>query len=299
MLRDDAADTAKSVKVAVIGGAGRMGAWFVGYFSSRGFQTALSDVRVEEAGSVASAVGAELAETNIGAVRDADLALICVPIVETPGVIREVAPHMRGGAVLAEVSSVKGQTVEALRGAASLGVRPLCLHPMFGPAAESLKGKTIVVVPVMDGDVEAGLALSLFEEAEIVVSSQEEHDRVMAVVLSLTYFMNLAFAQVLSEGDLSSMKRLAGTTFTVQLAIAEAIVGEDPGLVESLLRENRYTELYVDRFIGEAERIRGLIRDDSRGLIELYDSIRDCFVRDPDYARADERRYKAFEALRA
>ncbi|MCW3991557.1 MAG: prephenate dehydrogenase/arogenate dehydrogenase family protein [Candidatus Bathyarchaeota archaeon] len=88
--------------MAVVGGAGRMGAWFTRYFSSRGFPTVISDVRGEEARSAASAVGAELKETSIGAVRDADLVLICVPIVETPEVISEAAPHMRRGAVLAE-----------------------------------------------------------------------------------------------------------------------------------------------------------------------------------------------------
>jgi len=289
---------AVDVKVAVIGGAGRMGAWFVDHFSSMGFPTVISDTRVEAARSLASAVGVELSETNIGAVKNADIALICVPIEKTPEVISEIAPHMRRGVILAEVSSVKEQAIEALREASSLGVRPLSIHPMFGPAAETLKGKTIVVIPVIDGDVEADLTKRLFDEAEIVVSEQREHDQVMAVVLSLTYLMNLAFAQVLSDEDLISMKRLAGTTFTLQLAIAESIVGENPHLVASLLKENRFTELYVDRFIDEAERIRGLIEEDSKGFVELYDSLRASLERDPDYSRADEMRHRAFKALK-
>lgn len=285
------------MKVAVIGGAGRMGAWFVDHFSSMGFPTVISDTRVEAARSVASAVGVELSESNIGAVKNADIALICVPIEETPEVISEIAPHMRRDVILAEVSSVKEQAVEALREAASLGVRPLSIHPMFGPAAESLKGKTIVVIPVIDGDVEADLTKRLFDEAEIVVSEQREHDQVMAVVLSLTYLMNLAFAKVLSDEDLISMKKLAGTTFTLQLAIAESIVGENPHLVASLLKENRFTELYVDRFIEEVKRIKEL-KGGSNVFIELYGSLRASLERDPDYSRADERRHKAFEALK-
>ncbi|KON31369.1 hypothetical protein AC482_00980 [miscellaneous Crenarchaeota group-15 archaeon DG-45] len=274
-----------------------MGAWFARYFSSRGFPTAITDVRGEEAREVASAVGAELKGTNIGAAGDADLVLISVPIPSVGKVVSEVAPHMREGAVLAEVSSVKETTVRALREAAAFGVKPLSIHPLFGPAAESLKGKTIVVVPVIDGDAEAGLAERLFEGAEIVVSEQEEHDRAMAVVLGLTHFMNLAFARVLSEADIASLKRLAGTTFTVQLAVAEAVVSEEPGLVASLLRENRHTSEYLDRFTAAAEMLRNLMTEGPEAFEGLYESLRASLGEDPDYHKADERRYRAFEAL--
>ncbi|MCW3991556.1 MAG: prephenate dehydrogenase/arogenate dehydrogenase family protein [Candidatus Bathyarchaeota archaeon] len=197
------------------------------------------------------------------------------------------------------MSSVKELAVKALREAASLGVQPLSIHPMFGPTAESLKGETIAVIPVIEGDAETDLAASLFDEAEIVAVEQEEHDRLMAIVLSLTYFMNLAFTRVLSEADIISVKRLAGTTFTVQLAVAESIVSEDPGLVASLLRENRHNKAYLEGFIAEADRVRGLIEGRSKAFGDLFDSLRASLGRDPDYHEAEERRHRAFEALRA
>lgn len=285
------------MKVAIIGGAGRMGSWFALHFSSRGIPTVLSDLNIDKARSVASRIGAETAESSIRAVADADLALICVPIDDIPGVIHEIASHLKKGAVLAEISSVKARAVKALRDVASLGVQPLSFHPMFGPAAPSLKNKTIIVVQVLDGNVEADIASSLFEEAEIVISEQEEHDRVMAALLSLTYFLNIAFAKVISEEDLTSMKRMAGTTFTVQLTNAEAVISEDPVLVASLLRENTYTKYYLNRFATEAGKIIELVKGNSKGLLDLYNFVRARFSQDPDYARADERRNRAFEAL--
>lgn len=286
------------MKVAVIGGAGQMGAWFIDYFMSRGFPTVLSDVRIDKARSVASIVGAELAETNIIAVKNAGIVLVCVPIDKTPEVISEIMPHMMRGSILTEVSSIKERAVEAMSEATSFGVRPLSIHPMFGPNAESIRGKTIVVIPVIDGDIELDLAKNLFEEADIVVSNHREHDAVMAVVLSLTYLINLAFARVLSPGDLLSTKRLAGTTFTIQLALAESVVSEDPYLVASLFKENPFTEQYVDRFIDEAEMIKELIKERTKDFIELYDSLRASIEKDPDFKFADERRRRAFEALK-
>lgn len=286
------------MKVAIIGGAGRMGAWFARYFSSKGVLAVLSDTRIKEAGDVAYSTGAEVARTNIEAVRDTDVVLVCVPIDKIRDVIMEIAPHMKRGSILVELSSIKGQAMEAFREIASVGIKPLSIHPLFGPMAESLKDKTIVVVPVVDADMEAGLARKLFEEAEIVVSEQEEHNRVMAIVLSLTYFTNLAFAKILSEEDLFSLKRLSGTTFTVQLALTESVVSEDLDLVKSLLKENRFTERYIDRFISEAKAIRRLMSKNYEGFDKLHNNLKSSLSRDPDYSKADDRRYRAFSALR-
>jgi prephenate dehydrogenase len=204
---------------------------------------------------------------------------------------------MRKGAVLAEVSSIKRRAVEALREAASLGVKPLSIHPMFGPSTESLRGRTIAVIPVLNKEAEAELTSRFFDEARIVVSDQRKHDEAMAVVLSLTYFMNLAFAQVVGEGNLMFMKSLGGTTFRVQLAIAESVVSEDLRLVASLLRENSFTETYVNRFLDEAEKIRDLIKGNQKDFDELHHYLKGLLSIDPDYSRADEMRYNAYKAL--
>jgi prephenate dehydrogenase len=287
------------MRVAVIGGAGRMGSWFVRHFTEMGFSTTLHDLKVDVAEAVANATGAELSRTSRDAVLGADLVLVCVPIKNTGEVITEVSPYMKRGAVLAEVSSLKEPTRKALLTVADGGVKPLSIHPLFGPAAEDLKGKTVVVVPVVDGDSEYGVAEGLFEGANLVVVGQEEHDRAMAVVLSLTYFMNLAFARVLSREDIALLKRLAGTTFTVQLALAESIVSEDPGLVESLFNENKFTMSYLNRFHSCVEEITGLIEGDPQGFFKLFDSLLEAMGEDPDLQLAEDRRFKAFKAITA
>ena len=284
-------------KVAIIGGAGRIGSWFTEHFTSKGLPTVIADTRMDEARAIADATSAELALSNTDAVRGVDAVLVCVPIKKTGEVISEIAPRMKKGALLAELTSVKATTLEHLRAAAQTGVKPLSIHPLFGPAADGLRGKTILVVPVMDGEEEATSAKQLFGEAEVVVVGQEEHDRAMASVLSLTYLMNMAFAGTLLEEDLLRTKKLSGTTFTVQLAVTESIIGEDPGLVSSLLTENPHTREYLDRYISQAERIRTLLRDDPQGLQRLHGSLAGSMSRDPDFRHADERRYRAFEAL--
>lgn len=286
------------MKVAVIGGTGKMGAWFVRHFASAGFTTLLSDRRLEEADVVADACGAESARTNREAVTGVDLALVSVPIMETRNLVLDIAPHMSEGAVLAEISSLKLPTIDALRRATEHGAIPLSLHPLFGPTARTLKGQNTVVVPVVDGGVELRAARRWFGDGEIISSEALEHDRVMSLVLSLPYLMNLAFAKVLQGNDVHLLKRMSGTTSAVQLALAESVVGEEPLLVESLLKENPFTRPCLDQLISESMRLRDVLDGSSEKFRRHMDSLVDSLSRDPEFRNADERRYRAFTALK-
>lgn len=286
------------IRVSVIGGAGKMGEWFVRHFASAGFTTVLSDKRLGEANAVAEAYGAASIHTNREAVTGADLVLVSVPIRAIRDVVLDIAPHMREGAVLAEISSLKLPTVDAMRRASEHGVVPLSIHPLFGPAARTLRGQSVVVVPVVDGEAELKVARRWFGEGEIISSEAQVHDRVMSLVLSLPYMMNMAFAKVLQEDDLCLLKKMSGTTFTVQLALAESVVGEEPQLVESLLKENPFTQPCLDQFLSESKRLRDLLNGSSEEFSEYMGSLVDSLMRDPDYHDADERRYRAFTALK-
>jgi len=286
------------MRIAVIGGAGLMGAWFVKYFTSKGFSTVLTDLRMDAAQKVAHTYGAELAYSNIDAVEGADVVFVCVPIEEIMKVVLEIAPHMRKDSIIAEISSIKSPTLEALRTLARMGLKPLSLHPLFGPTADKLKGETIVVVPVVDERAEVAYAKQLFDEAELFASEFEEHDRAMAVILSLTYFMNIAFAGILKKEDLPLIRRLAGTTFTVQLAVTEGVMSEDQNLVVSLLRKNPFSQHYFNDFIEETKRIKELSLEGSKGLFTYYGVLVESLRRDADFNNGNLGRQRAFKALK-
>ncbi|RLE52560.1 MAG: hypothetical protein DRJ30_07715, partial [Candidatus Methanomethylicota archaeon] len=99
------------MRVAVIGGAGRMGVWFARYFIERGHDIIISDVKKDEAETVAKALGAKLAKNNIEAVRMADLSLISTPIDVTPEVLIEISPELKEPKIVMEISSLKSKVL--------------------------------------------------------------------------------------------------------------------------------------------------------------------------------------------
>ena len=287
-----------SVKIAIVGGYGRMGRWFTRYFAARGHKVVISGVRLHEAKAFAEEAGVDFAKDNVEAVKDVELVMVSVPIPVTPRVIDEIAPHVKKGAIISEISSLKSGVVKALVEAARLKVRPLSLHPLFGPGAQKLRGRKIAVVPIIDAETETNLAKKFFPEAETVVVNAEEHDRVMALVLSLPHFMNVVFASVIGEENLETLKRLGGTTFTLQLTLAEGVMTEDPALQATIQMDNEYVSRYLDDFLSKAETVKKWIADkDVEKFTSFCDHVQDLLSKDTAFSKAYKRMYKVLETL--
>lgn len=286
------------MKVSIIGGYGRMGRWFTRYFSAQRHRVVISGPKVHKAKAFAEAAGVDFAKNNVEAVKDTDLAVVSVPIPVTAKVIREVAPRVKKGAVIAEISSLKTGIVEALVEAAEIGVKPLSIHPLFGPGAKKMREQRIAVVPVVDRGTEVKLAENLFPEAEVVVVDAEEHDRAMALVLSLPYFVNVVFASVVGEENLEALKKFAGTTFPLQLTLAESVMTEDSALHASIQMDNKYVLQCLEKFLSKAKTIEKLIAEkDKAKFITLCNKIRDSLSKDSDFLKAYESIYRFLETL--
>ena len=271
------------LEAAVIGARGKMGRWFTAHLNGLGYNVTAIDMRTGDAEGRRT-----LGET--------DLVLVSVPISETARVILEAAPHMRKGAVLAEISSVKSEPHEALKAAAGFGVTPLCIHPMFGPSADELIDKTVVVLPVADTNREWELARRLFPRARLTVSDPTTHDRCMAALLSLPYLMNLAFARVVEGMDVQLLRELAGPTYVVQMALSQGVVQEESSLVRELVLENRFSCDLIESFKGAIKELQRAL-EDHEGFKQLHRSLQESMGADPDYVKAELRRYRAFRAM--
>ena len=286
------------MRVSIIGGAGRMGCWLAHYFSSRGHEVTVSDLNLDKAKALAETTGVKLAKNNVEAVKDADLIVVSTPIQVVPHVINEIASHIRKGAVVAEISSLKSSVVETMTKIAELGVRPLSIHPLFGPGAQRLKGKKIAVIPLINSETEVNLTKEIFPEAEITAVNTEEHDRAMALSLSLPHFINIVFASIVGEEDLMMLKKLGGTTFTLQLTLAESVMTEDPALQTSIQMENKYVSNHLALFLKKAKAVKTWVtKGDKEEFIAHYNRVRSSMFQDADFQRAYERIYRALETL--
>jgi prephenate dehydrogenase len=236
-------------QVAIVGAAGKMGSWFTSYFAQRGLDVSAYDINHK---MLKTSNKVKVQKTLLQSVQHADLVLVCVPVQKTPQAIKECIKSMKDGAIIAEISSVKNKTFAALK-KTPINLRPLCIHPMFGPGASKKVEARVLLVPVRNEEIELKITNEIFENANVMVlPNVKHHDKAIAMVLGLTYFANIVFAKLMSSGNVSMLKQLSGTTFSLQSLIAESILTEELDLVIALIGENVYAKRYIDQYLKEA-----------------------------------------------
>lgn len=89
--------------------------------------------RSAETRDVAREIGlCEVCDTAVEAVADADLIVLAVPVGAMGAVMAEIAPHLKPGAVVTDVGSVKQAVIEAVAPHLPAGVHFIPGHPLAG-----------------------------------------------------------------------------------------------------------------------------------------------------------------------
>lgn len=259
-----------------------MGVWLTDHFDSQGHTVVSFD---ERRGDDARVLG------------DADIVVVSVPVSETPRVLREALGHMRNGTMIVEIASLKNGIHREMVNASMKGFKALSVHPLFGPSVRDLHSKTVAVIPVKDAAEESKWAAELFPGAIIEEVAPEKHDRLMVHVLSLPYLVNLAFASTMSETDLGLLKRMSGTSFTLQYTLIQSVVGETTGLVHALLSENCFLEETAEALISSMREIMAASKE-KEVFSALHESISEPMKADCRHGRAQELRQAAYNAVR-
>ena len=281
-------------QVGIVGSAGKMGSWFAGYFARRGLDVSAYDINQK---TLKTSGNVKVEDSLHDCVKDADLVLVSVPLLMTPPAIKECTKNMKDGAIIAEISSVKNKTFAALKKVPS-NLRPLCIHPMFGPGASQKIRAKVLLVPVRNEETELKIANEIFENAAVtVLPNGKQHDRAMAIVLGLTYFTNIVFAKVMiSSGNISMLKQVSGTTFSLQSLIAEGIFTDEPDLIIALIQENLYTKKYINQYLNEAGAVARLALAKNRtDLMADMQEIKSRLEKSQDLQEAYKRMYDIIE----
>ena len=288
------------MKVAIIGGAGKMGRWFTRYFIQHGHDVTISDVKMEEARYFANSLGTRLARSNSEAAESAELIAVCTPINTVSDVIREILASLSPSTAVMEISSIKSPVISILRKIAFMGIRVLSVHPLFGPGVEDPSVERMALVPIRNEKSEISLAENLFPDIEIIPVDFERHDHAMALTLSLTYFINIVLASVLAKEDVEELKNLGGTTFTMQLLLSESIMTENPKLCASIQMSNPYTIQHLEKFLSEAYRLMQHIHNkEEEKFSEFYKEAYSALSEYEDLTDSYEAMYRALKTIRS
>ncbi len=150
--------------------------------------------RTEETRRIAAEIGLcdRVFETAAEAVQGADLVVLCVPVGAMASVAEEIAPHLKPGATVTDVGSVKQAVIDAVAPHIPEGVHFIPGHPLAGTEhsgprsgfATLFRNRWCLLVPSEGVPAEAVARLrSLWEGmgANVEEMDAAHHDLVLAV----------------------------------------------------------------------------------------------------------------------
>ncbi len=150
------------------------------------------------------------------AVEDADLVILASPVGTFEPIVREIASHLRPGAILTDVGSVKGALIRQIEGILPLHAQYVPAHPIAGReksgVAEStetlFQGRRCILTPTARTShkaLESVRDLWTAAGAEVTIMDADLHDKVFAAVSHLPHVA--AFAMMSAVADLNTGTR--------------------------------------------------------------------------------------------
>jgi prephenate dehydrogenase len=221
------------MKILIIGGTGDTGQWFTRFYKKHGWDVTVWGANKRK--DIAERLDVPFACDLDRELALSDVVMISVPIDLTEQVIADIAPKMKQGSLLMDITSVKTKPVHAMQQYAPEGVEILGTHPMFGPTIPDLQGQIIILVPV-EGRCEHWLPVirSLYEKqgVHIELATPQEHDRMMAVVQGLTHFAYISIGAAMAEldFDVPASRRFMSPVYEIMLDFVGRILAQNPYL---------------------------------------------------------------------
>lgn len=233
--------------------------------------------RIEQLGIVDKVV-----ETAPEAVADADLVIVCVPIGAIGAVARQIGSHLKLGAVVSDVGSVKGAVLRDMAPHMPAGVHLIPGHPVAGTEhsgpdagfAELFVNRWCILTPPKDADPAAVARLSQFWTAfgaNVEIMSAEHHDLVLAVTSHVPHLIaynivGTAFdLRLVTESEILKYSASGFRDFT-------RIAASDPTMWRDIFLHNKEAVLEVlGRFNEDlATLTRAVRRGDGESLYNVF-----------------------------
>jgi cyclohexadieny/prephenate dehydrogenase len=214
----------------------------------------------------------DVVDTAATAVTDADLVIVSVPIGASGAVAKEIGPHLKQGAIVSDVGSVKAAVVRDMAPYIPPGVHFIPGHPVAGTEdsgpdagfAELFINRWCILTPAKDADPAAVDKLSQFWKAfgaSVELMSPEHHDLVLAVTSHVPHLIaynivGTAFdLRLVTESEILKYSASGFRDFT-------RIAASDPTMWRDIFLHNREAVLEVlGRFNEDLSTLTRAVRD--------------------------------------
>lgn len=228
----------------------------------------------------------EVVETNEEAVEGADLVIVCVPVGVCGAVAKEIGPHLKAGATISDVGSVKGSIVRDMGPHLPKNVHFVPAHPVAGTEhsgpdagfAELFENRWCILTPPPDTDTQAVDRLAAFWRllgANVETMTPDHHDLVLAITSHLPHL--IAYTIVGTADELETVTRSEVLKFSAGgFRDFTRIAASDPTMWRDIFLANKDGVLeMLGRFNEDVSALtKAIRRGDGEALLEHFTRTR-------------------------
>jgi len=136
--------------------------------------------------------------TSLEEAATCDYVVLAMSVDKMEEVCKAIAPHLKKGAIVVDVGSVKVLPASVMQKYLPDHVEIICTHPLFGPQSgrDGIHNQKIAICPVRGRHVR--WLVAFFKKAlrlDVLMTTPDEHDKEVAMIQGLTHMI----AQVLVE----------------------------------------------------------------------------------------------------
>ena len=253
------------MNVGIIGGTDGLGKTLVYYFRDEFsvFITGRDHVKGKE---VADELNVSYIESNAGLANISDILVISVPIEHTSDVIREVAPFMKSGSVMIDVTSVKEEPAKTMAEVLPENIEYIPTHPIFGPRTTFLDNQVIVLTADKKGKwYEKVYRYLESKNMRIIETTAEKHDFMMSIVQVLTHFSFISTASAIEKlrVDISETEDYESPIYNLMIDMIARIVAQNPYLTYNIQSMNNNGPKIRNTFAEAVSELRDIINDEN------------------------------------
>jgi cyclohexadieny/prephenate dehydrogenase len=244
-------------------------------------RSAKTRARVEELGIVDRVV-----ESNAEAAEGADLVILCIPVGACGAVAQEIAEHLKPGAIISDVGSVKGAVVRDMAPHLPVGVHFVPAHPVAGTEhsgpdsgfAELFIDRWCILTPpegVDPGAVEKLRGFWAGLGARVEVMTPDHHDLVLAITSHLPHL--IAYTIVGTADELEGVTQSEVLKFSAGgFRDFTRIAASDPVMWRDVFLANKEAVLEMLGTFNEdlSKLTRAIRRGDGEALFEHFTRTR-------------------------
>jgi prephenate dehydrogenase len=199
-----------------------------------------------------------------------DIVILAVPVAALSEAIATLRPHLRAGAIIVDVGSVKIGPAMTMLAELPEDVEIVGTHPLFGPQSgrDGIAGLKIAICPIRGRSAwRIAAFLRRVLHLKVIMTTPEAHDREAAMVQGLTHLI----AKILVRME-PLPRRMTTASFDLLMRATEMVRHDSPGVFLAIEQANPHARPVRDRFFALAEEMRAHLDRDRSPAKEISEA---------------------------